>query len=539
MKKKITLLFIIYIFIFIAFPINAQKVKQIEIINSNTLEADTILGPDVQILLGDVLLKHDSAYMFCDSAYYNTKENYFNAYSNIHIISPTEDMQDTVHLFGDSLTYFGTKKMAYVRNNVILEKDSMVLYTENLDYDLDKNIGYYFDGGRTLNGQDTLISNLGYFYANDDELFFKDSVIVQNPKYTIYSDTLKHHTENKISYLYGPTDIIASDSSNFIYSEHGWYDHKKDLAQFDKNPLLVHGKQTIKGDKLFYDRKNKFGKVYDNVRIADTTENALLLGNYGEYYELTESSLLTDSAVFISIQEKDSLFLHADTLISTKDSVITNTDTTYFKLIKAFYKVKLFKSDFQAKCDSLIYNFLDSIIELHIDPILWSGENQLTAEFIRVLTKNKEVSKIFMDKNAFIVSQSDSVNFNQIIGKNMIGYINNNELDTIEVIEDGECIYFVKEGEKELKEKDKELIGVYKIKCVNMTILLDSNEVNDIWFYKDPTSTLYPPSYLSNEELKFTNFQWNIEYRPLTKEEIFIWRKEEENITNSDEVDNK
>jgi len=538
--KKINIIILIIFILFINI-INAQKVKKIEVLHSNTLEANEVLGADVQILIGDVVLKHDSSYMFCDSAYFNSKDNYFVAFDNIHIVSPTKDMQDTVNLFGDSLSYYGAKKMAHVRNNVVLEKDSMILYTNNLDYDLDKDIGYYFEGGRTLNGQDTLISRLGYFYANDDELFFKDTVIVQNPKYTIYSDTLKHDTNKEISYFYGPTDIIATDSSNYIYSEHGWYNHKTDKAQFDKNPFLVNGKQTIKGEKLFYDRNKQFGKVYDNVRITDSTENAILLGNYGEYYELSESSLITDSAVFISIQEKDSLFLHADTLLSIKDTLFTKTDTTEYKIIKAFHKAKLYKSDFQAKCDSLIYSFLDSIIELHVEPVLWSGENQLTADFIKVLTENQEVSKIYMNNNALIVSQSDELNFNQIKGKNMIGYVNDSELDKIDVMENGACIYFVKEGKEELEEKDKELIGIYKIECIDMTIWLDSNEVEEISFYKNPTSTLYPPEQLEQEEKKFTNFQWNIKYRPLNKNEIFIWRKEDDNTTEpiNDKENNK
>ena len=532
--KSSVLLVIVVIISFIN-NVNAQQTKKIEVIQSNTLEANDFLGADVQILRGNVLLKHDSSYMYCDSAYFNSKKNYFVAFNNIHIISPTKDMKDTVNLFGDSLSYYGAKKMAHVRNNVVLEKNSMILYTNNLDYDLDNDIGYYFEGGRTLNGKDTLISRLGYFYANDDELFFKDTVIVKNPKYTIYSDTLKHNTQSETSFFYGPTDIIATDSSNYIYSEHGWYNHKSDISEFDKNPFLVHGKQTIKGDKLFYDRNKKIGKVHDNVIITDTTENAILLGNYGEYYELSESSLLTDSAVFISIQKEDSLFLHADTLLSLKKTQITKTDTTEYKVIKAFFKAKLYKSDFQAKCDSLVYSFLDSIIEMHVEPILWSGENQLTSEFIKVLTENQEVSKIYMDRNALIVVQSDTLNFNQIKGKNMIGYVNNSELNKIDVMKDGACIYFVKEGEEEQKEKDKELIGVYKIDCVDMTIWLDSNEVEEISFYKNPKSTLYPPNQLSVEEKKFDNFQWHINYRPLNKNDIFIWKKEDENNTDINE----
>ncbi|NJO90805.1 MAG: hypothetical protein HC831_18950 [Chloroflexia bacterium] len=148
-----------------------QKGRQIVVENSDTLKVDEIRFPGLQILVGNVILKHDSARMFCDSALYNSKGQNFKAFGNIHVQSPTEDMSDTVNMWGDSLNYFGLEKIARVRNNVILQKDSMTLYTENLDYNIEDDIGNYFDGGRTVNGEDTLVSNLGYYYANEDEIF--------------------------------------------------------------------------------------------------------------------------------------------------------------------------------------------------------------------------------------------------------------------------------------------------------------------------------------------------------------------------------
>ena len=500
--------------------VTGQEGRQIVVENSDTLKVDEIHFPGLQILVGNVILKHDSARMFCDSALYSSKEQNFKAFGNIHVQSPTEDMQDTVHMWGDSLDYFGMEKVARVRDNVILQKDSMTLYTENLDYNIEDDIGNYFDGGQTINGEDTLVSTLGYYYANEDEIYFRDSVRVYNPKYTMYCDTLKHQTKEKISYFLGPTNIVSTDTtSSFLYCENGWYDHNQDIAQFNDNALMAHGSNTLKGDSLYYDRKIKIGRAFDNVEAIDSTQNALLLGNYGEYHEDTEMSVMTDSAQFIKIQEKDSLYMHADTIMSIKDSLLTETDTSHFNIIKAFHKVKVFKSDFQAMCDSLIYTLLDSTFELHRYPVMWSGKNQITANFVKVLTENNEITQVLMFKNSLIISKSDTVRFDQIRGVDMVAYLDSSELSKINVKKDAEAIYFGRENE--------ELVGVNKVASVDMDIYFIENEVDNIMFYKNPDGTLYPPFYLEEEELKFDNFEWNDKHRPKKREDIFVWIHQE------------
>ncbi|NJO90806.1 MAG: hypothetical protein HC831_18955 [Chloroflexia bacterium] len=282
--------------------------------------------------------------------------------------------------------------------------------------------------------------------------------------------------------------------------------------------MMAHGASTLKGDSLYYDRKIRVGRAFNNVEAIDSTQNALLLGNYGEYHEVSEMSIMTDSAQFIQIQKNDSLYMHADTIMSIKDSLLTKTDTAHFTIIKAFYKVKVFKSDFQAKCDSLIYTLLDSTFELHRYPVMWSGKNQITANFVKVITKNNELEEVQMFNNSLIVSQSDTIRFDQIRGKDMVAYLDSNQLSRIDVKDDGAAIYFGREKEK--------LVGVNKITCVDMKIYMANNEVDYINFYKNPEGTLYPPFYLADEELKFDNFEWNEHHRPKSKEDIFKWIEE-------------
>ncbi len=482
------------------------KVRKIEIVNANSTEFDASLGTNAKRLIGNVIFKHGDAIMYCDSAYYFSDINVMDAYSHVHIIR-----NDTLHLYGDFLKYIGNEKLAEVRDNVKLVDNETTLTTNYLDFNIRENYGYYMNGGDIVSGQNNLRSEKGYYYANTKTFFFKDSVVINNPDYDIYSDTLQYNTESKIAWFYGPTEIISDE--NYIYCENGWYDTDKDISQFNKNAWLKSKDQILKGDSLYYERNTGFGQAFNHVQLHDLKQDVILRGNFAEYYEEPERALLTDSAVFMQISDdKDTLYVHADTLRSVMDT------SGIHKIIKAYYKVKIYEKDLQGKCDSLAYSFADSVIRLYREPVLWSADNQLTADYIEIQTKNNNVNKIVMENTAFIISREDSVRFNQIKGKKMTGYFSNNELYKIDVDGNGQTIYFA---------RDKNVIvGVNKAESSSLIIYLQDRKIRKINFITKPAGTLYPPFTLKRDELMLKDFQWYAGYRPLNKHDIFTWKRE-------------
>jgi lipopolysaccharide export system protein LptA len=479
-----------------------QERTQIKILNSNSLETSKRMGAMLRRLIGNVELQHEDIFIYCDSAYLYDDKNLVEAYNNVHI-----KQGDTLHLYSDYLQYKGDLKLAEFRRNVHMIDKETELYTEFLDYDVNKDLGYYFNRGKIYNGENTLESKLGYYYANQKVFLFSDSVRIINPDYTIYSDTLKYNTVSEVSFFQGPTEII-SDSA-YIYCENGWYNTKTDVSQFNKNAYLISKEQTVRGDSLYYDKKNGFGKAFENVELIDTIQNVILKGNYAEYYEEPEKTLITDSALFIQITSGDSLFVHADTLRSKMDS--TNTH----KIFYAYYKVKMYKTDFQGKCDSMSYSFRDSVIQLHGEPVLWAEENQLTSEYIEIYTKQNKIDYLKMYRSAFIVSQEDSIRFNQIKGKNMTGHFKNGELYKIDVKGNGQTIYFPKD--------ENELIGVNQAESSDITIHIVDNNIVKITFFTNPEGILSPLDEVSESDLKFQDFKWLDKSRPKSINAIFEW----------------
>jgi len=500
---KNTKIFIFLLFYLKIFTLHAQEVKKIELLNADFIDYDEqLLGKEIKRLTGNVAFKHDNAVLKCDSAYFNSLRNNVVMYSHVHI-----NFGDTIDLWGDSIRYYGNTKIAQVRNNVKLKNKNAILTTDSMNYDRNLNMGYYFNWLKIKDGDNSLVIKWSYYFALLKDFVAVKNVILTNPKYHMYSDSLRYNIQTELTSFYGPSKIVGD--SNLIYCENGWYNTKTEISQFNKNAYLISKAQTIKADSLYYDRNKGYGKAYKNVEIIDTSANIILLGNFGYYYESPEQAMLTDSAVFINFNNNDSLFLHADTL---RTNTLTDSIGIY-KLTKAYNHVKLFKTDMQGSCDSLTYSFCDSIIKLFNMPVMWSEVHQLTAKIIEIHTKNNEADYIVLQDAAFIISQEDTIRFNQIKGKNMIGYIKDKELMRIEVDGNGESVYFPKDN--------NELIGANKAESSKMTIYLDEGKVSKILFLTKPTAVLHPIDELPATDLLLANFHWYKQIRPMKKEDIF------------------
>ncbi len=500
-NQQIKISFLILFFFVICFRSSyTQQTRKINH-NSDNMEFDKNLANGAYRLLGNVVFKHEGVVMYCDSAYFYSDINSLDAFDNVYI-----NQGDTLHLYGDFLHYDGNSRMARVRRKVKLISNETQLFTEALDFDLKSSVGYYISFANIINGENKLNSREGYYYSSRKMYFFKDSVVIENPGYTIYSDTLKYNTISNIAYFLGPTEIISD--SNYIYCEDGWYNTETDISLLKRNAYLESTNQTLKGDSLYYERATGYGEAYHNVELFDNEQNIILKGNYATYNENTENALLTDNAMLIQITDTDSIYIHADTLLS-------QVDTNGFKLFKAFYRVKMFKSNLQGKCDSMSYSFADSVIRLYDNPVLWSEKNQLTSEYMEIRTKKQRIDQLHLIKLAFIISKEDTLKFNQISGKTMVCYFKGNELYKVDVRGNGQTISYPKD--------DDQIIGVNKAESSNLVIYLEGKDVKEIMFLTKPDAVLYPLETAPRNELILKNFVWLEHLRPLKKEDIFTW----------------
>ncbi len=489
-----------------SFSVNAQEKRQIEIVQAGSLEGVKINGVEVRRLIGNVIFKQEDTYMYCDSALFYEAENSIDAFGTIRIEGPR------VRLYGDVLHYNGNLEKADISGKMVrLSDGKMDLTTDALQYDLRLNMGEYQHGGKVVDKDNVLTSDIGYYFSDDRMVFFKKNVVLTNPKYIMRSDTLKYHTPSATAFFFGPSYIYSTESdSTHIYCEDGWYNTKTGYSRFTKNAFIESKKNRLSGDSLIYNRNTSTGEAWGNVALADTLEKIIISGDYAWLNEKNGKSFVTGTSLLTKIFETDTLFLHGDTLYALEDTL--SKQKTYF----AYYHVRIFKPDLQGQCDSLVYSSSDSTIWFFGTPILWNIKNQLTAEKISLELSNNRLKRMQLYSGAFIAGMEDSLRFNQVKGRSMTGYFTDNRLSSIEVKGNGQSIYY-------LRNKKKQLTGVNQAECSDMVIGLNESRVSRISLINTPDATLYPVKETDPLQLRLKDFSWKGHLQPLQKSDIFLW----------------
>lgn len=481
-----------------------QESKKIEILNADDLIFDNSSGIKAKRLVGNVILKHENSLMYCDSAHVVNETNSMKAFSNVRI-----EEDDSVEMKGDYLEYEGNSKLAYFEGNVQMKHKDMILSTQSMTYDRSRNMGFYLKGGELLtnDGNDTLWSKKGYYFSDNQEARFRDSVRLRSKDYQIESDTLHYLTSEDRSLFFGPTNIYSG--TDVIYCEAGWSNNKTQESQFQKNAQIFSGDQVLRGDTIYFDNELKIGRAFGNISIEDSTQNFTVMGERAWHDADDSISIVTHKALMIQIESGDSLFLHGDSLVAFYD---TNNQ----RVILAYNHVKLYKSDMAGMCDSLAFSDADSSIKMFNSPIIWSEGNQITADYIQINRNGGKVESMDILENAFIISSSDSTRYDQIAGKNMKAFFKDNSLKRVNVLEEGKTIYYAMEN-------DTNVIGLNVSSCdEKIVIKLDSSKVQEILFYAKPNSILYPEEQWTPEIRFMKGFKWYDAYRPRRREDVFI-----------------
>ena len=345
-------------------PARKGKVEdtRVYLVHADLLHFDERVNPDATILNGKVHFTHQGARLYCDSAYFYEGSNSFEAFGHVKMYQG-----DTLSLVSEYAYYDGNEQMARARYNVVLKHKKTTLYTDSLDFDRMYDNAYFFEGGKMVDGNTTLTSDWGEYNTKTKMSVFNYDVKMRSPKFFLTTDTLYYDTRTSIAHIVGPSNVTSGESH--IYSEQGYYDTKNERATLMNRSVLSNGGKMMVGDSVHYDSQTGISQAFRNVVYVDSLNRNKLTGNYGEYYENTGYALCTDSAVAIDFSQGDSLYMHADTFEIVTFNI--ETDSVYRK-IHAYHKVRAYRRDVQAVCDSLVYNSLDSCLTLYNDPILSS-----------------------------------------------------------------------------------------------------------------------------------------------------------------------
>ena len=469
--------------------------------------------PEIWILYDNVFATHEGMNLYADSAHYNTKLNNFTAFNKIKI-----ELTDTTTIYGDKLFYNANTRVVEIwGNDVIFIDGATRLVTSHLLYDRNSNMANYTTGGVATNKQNTLVSKKGYYYSNANEFFVYDDVVLTDPSAVIKTDTMQYNTNTNIALFASPTHITSD--STVIYSEYGWYNTDKGLAHSSKATSVVSANQKLTCDILDYDENNKISVAKHNVVVQDSVNNMICKGDYAYSNEKKHKLFITQTPTAILVDGTDSLYMHSDTIYAT-----TNTSNE-FETIEAYHHVKFYRKDIQGSCDSVFYNVADSLLTMYYTPIMWSNENQFTADTIIMKLDSAGIKQIFFNGNAFISQKVDKNKFNQINGKTAIVYLDGKKPLYSDIIGNAQSVYYLTEKQDDGQDA---LLGVNVGIGSGIRIYYDKNrEPNRIVTYTSPDMITYPIKDLPEEKKFLKGFKWWQNRRPMCVDDIYKHHEEE------------
>ncbi|MEJ7769849.1 MAG: OstA-like protein [Chitinophagaceae bacterium] len=506
-----------------------DTVRTVLIINADRMSGKKIDSTnELLILAGHVIVKDNNTLFYGDSVVHNKKLNILEAFGNVHI-----NDSDSIDTRSQYLIYYIDKKQAVLKKKVSMTDGKGILTTDELLYDTQLKMGTYTNGGKVVNGKTVLTSKEATYYGDLKDVYFKQNVKLKDPSYDLTTDSLLYNTGTQIATFITETNIIDSNKSRIVTSD-GYYNLKNKTARFGKRARIQDKALSITGEDIVIDDVSGVFEASGNAVLIDTSQGTSVLANYIRANRKTNTFVATQHPLMIIRQDKDSIYITADTLYSGRltdlrnlpDSTIKKDSSSKLTVVntkdsanrnryfQAFHHVRIFTDSLQAISDSLFYSGRDSIFQLFNGPVLWANNKQVTGDTIYLYTKNKKAERIYVFENGMLVDKSGDDLFNQIKGNTLNGYFKNGDIDFMRAKGSAESVYYA-------KDEDEAFVGMTTTTADIIDMFFAEKALKRVVFRNDVVGTTYPVQQIPEDKKILRNFKWLEEKRPKTKFELF------------------
>ena len=500
---------------------NAQQnaTEKVKLIHSDLFQKNPERYRGNPFFSGNVKFEHQGSVLTADEVILYQEENFIKAIGNVRLQNA-----DGSVITAREMEYDGNSQKGIAKKNVVLTDPKQTIQTETLYYDRLSNKAYFNTGGTIKDANNIMYTKSATYDLTTRMIDFTGNVRIDNPDYTVEGTNIKQNQATNTAEFFGATTITnKKNPANYVYTESGRYLMNTKEVYLNKNSRIHYNGKILRGDKMYYNQITGFGKGEGNVRLDDPKEKRFIKGGYGEIYEKIDSAMMTEKPYAVKILETDSIYFSANKILAYQKTDSSNKKKSF---LRAYRQARFFKSNAQARADSLSFNETDGILKLRGAPILWSGAKQITGDLIDVYfdTENENIDSVNVIGNAFAISKADSLNmkdeFNQIKGRKMSVYYRNNEVKLAQVIGNAQAITYADSQDEKTKELDR--IGIALSTCGTIEAEFTEKKVQIISCNIGAQSDIYPMSMIPKEKRFFPDFNWNTMDRLQKWTDIFL-----------------
>lgn len=495
---------------------------------------------------GHVLINKNTTYVYGDRADYNGLQNEARVYSELVKVVDGDatlytrrflfNTLDNVGKFGnggvvvkgenllesDRGYYYANRREVACVERVEMRNETYQLKGDSVIYDLQTDHAYFFDNTNIWNQQgDYLYADRGEYEKPDELYSLTRNGYVLTDKQELWSDSLDYYRATGHLVLHRNIQIDDTEHKSLAFGDYGEYWKEPVRALLTRRPAVV-SYDPQQGDSLFMRADTIWVLTVFPFADADTLRSDSLptQADSAELHRL-------DSLIRLGTQLPDSLPAPADTTavgapvaadsLRAADSIppaLTAADSMY-RMVKAYRDVRMFRSDFQAVCDSLVAFSSDSTIHLYIDPVLWNETNQVTSDVMDVFTEHEQIERVEFVGRPMMITELDTMYYNQVTGKEMTAFFRNNQIFRNDVNGNVQTIYYLQEDDS------PRVVNLLVVEGGSMTSYIEQRKVDKIVYRANPVATIYPLDKIPEDQNLFLkDFKWEAERRP-TQRDVF------------------
>ncbi|MCI4668762.1 MAG: hypothetical protein MRZ79_11550 [Bacteroidia bacterium] len=554
---------------------DTAAMKRVRILNADSLVFRKDEAGAIQRLIGNVKMKQDSSLFFCDSAYFYEDKNLIEAFSNVKVIMSDSvsmysdrltydgntriaEVYDNILLTDlksklktDRMTYYrnesygkfingGTLKddestltsdrgyyypdldKSYFKGNVKLVHPDYVLETDTMGYDTDSKIANFLTYTIITSDDGIIETTSGSYNTDEQKINLIERSTLKDSSYTLDANTIRYNEADNIGIATGDVLVSQEDSSLELRGQFGIFNRDTDESTLTQDPVAI---QYMDNDTLyiFADTleayKEKIPVAASSTRKKPKIEKARPDSIPGQARPPLDSGKVSQASPILESLDNDSSKIESIAVDSTsKDSLPKEIvlddipmDSIERRIFKGHYQVRFFMNEMQGRCDSMVYLYDDSTIYLYKNPVLWSEQGQISGDLIKIWMVNNKIDSMWVGPNAFLVSEADTVGFDQIKGLEFRAKFKNNEIEYLHVIGQAESMYYV-------KEEDSTGGGTYQgmneASSQEMTLFFSENELTKILFEAQPQGVYYPIHEVIFKNKTLAGMEWRIDEKP-------------------------
>lgn len=478
---------------------------------------------------------------------FNTKKN-IGEFADGGVMLNRENLLESVRGY-----YYADTKELIAVDRVEMRNDEYELKGDSVVYNMATDNAFFFDRTNIWNKDgDYLYADRGSYDKADTLYIVTRNGYILTEKQEIWSDSLHYYRAEDHVILRRDLQLDDAEHKVIAFGDYGEYWKEPGNAFLTRRPAVV-SYDLSQGDSLFMRADSMYLFTINENALrraaaaakADSlarlkTDSALLGTPHHPAGELPEGRPAADSlgsprvpAVgpgspedaagpdslarrevpdsLLGVSVPDSLAADSLAMRIPADSVDSLTDSadSVYRLMKGFRNVRIFRSDFQAVCDSMTAISTDSTIHLYINPVLWNQGNQITSDVMDIFTENQQITRAEFIGTPMMVSQLDTVHYNQVAGKQMTAWFRDNQIYRNDVNGNAQTIYYMQDGEP------PQITGMGVIESGDCSFYIEDKQVVTIVYRKDPDWNIYPMDKIpADQELYLKGFKWEGARRP-------------------------